>query len=299
MSLQLRQLRYFIAVAEELSFTRAARRLFMTQQPLSEAIKQLELEIGVPLFERSTRRVELTKAGETLLDEAREILARTEEAPARTRRAGGQTLVVGIHSSAYSDLSSALISSFREQHPNVDVEIRMFDLTAPSAGVAQRLVDVAIVREPQGARDLVSVPILEEPRVLVVGAASEFAEASALSADDLVDQAFLVPRPATDGSHPYRFRNSFLPAPRADGREWRIGIEATTIDEAREYVAQGIAVVLRGESGARYYARPDLRFIPVGGVGLSTVSVAWHKADEARARKFAAWACDSVSTSAA
>jgi DNA-binding transcriptional LysR family regulator len=299
MSLQLRQLRYFVAVAEELSFTRAARRLFMTQQPLSEAIKKLEEEIGVPLFERSTRKVELTKAGESLLEEAREILARTEEAPARARRAAGQTLVVGIHCSAYSDLSSALTSSFREQHPGIAVEIRTFDMTAPSAGVAQRAVDVGLVREPQEARGLVSLQLFDEERVVVVGGGSELAEASSLTLNDLVDEAWLVPRPATDGSHPSRFRDSYLPGPRSDGRPWRIGAEASTVDEGREYVAQGLAVALTGEGTARYYARPDVRHVRVEGLEPTTLSLAWHKADEARARAFVAWAQDYLAERAA
>src|SRR5947208_1758596 len=85
---ELRELRYFLAVAEELNFGRAARRLGMAQPPLSKAVRQLESRLGVPLLERTTRRVALTPAGEVLVDQARYALEAATAAVARTRRAG-------------------------------------------------------------------------------------------------------------------------------------------------------------------------------------------------------------------
>src|SRR6266700_5427689 len=183
MSFELRQLRYFVAVAEELNFTRAAQRLLMTQQPLSAAIKQLETELGASLFKRTTRRVELTAAGATLLIEARELLAKADSAAERARRAGSRptTLTVGVNSAAYGERASALLEAFRGRYPDIDLAIRSYEVTAPAAGVANRSVDVAIVREPVVASGVRTLTLAEEPRVFVIATNDPLAANAELS----------------------------------------------------------------------------------------------------------------------
>ncbi|MCX7635948.1 MAG: LysR family transcriptional regulator, partial [Syntrophales bacterium] len=122
--MELRHLHYFIAVAEELHFGRAARRLNISQPPLSQQIKQLEEELSLRLFERTRRRVTLTPAGVAFLEEARRIIAMTEEAVRRTVRADrgetGQLSVGFIGSANYSILPRA-IRAFRRCYPDVQL----------------------------------------------------------------------------------------------------------------------------------------------------------------------------------
>jgi LysR family transcriptional regulator, benzoate and cis,cis-muconate-responsive activator of ben and cat genes len=128
----LRQLRYFVAVAEELHFSRASARLNLAQSALSSQIRQLEAEVGGPLLVRSTRRVELTPAGEALLTDAREILAAADGALERCRAlARGETgeLVIGSLGPAPGGVLAPVLARFSGRHPNVRVEVRALDFT--------------------------------------------------------------------------------------------------------------------------------------------------------------------------
>jgi len=130
--MDLRQLRYFVAVGEELHFSRASARLNLAQSALSSQIRQLEAEVGGPLFVRSTRRVELTPAGEALLTDAREILAAADGALTRCRAlARGETgeLVIGSLGPAPGGVLAPVLARFSGRHPNVRVEIRALDFT--------------------------------------------------------------------------------------------------------------------------------------------------------------------------
>jgi DNA-binding transcriptional LysR family regulator len=125
--LDLRRLRYFVAVAESLHFGRAATRLHMSQPPLSRQIQQLERELGVLLFRRSKRRVELTDAGAYLLDQARRMLAEAETLAVRTRRVeSGETgrLTLGFISTVDYSILPGLLSAYRAAHPGVMLELR-------------------------------------------------------------------------------------------------------------------------------------------------------------------------------
>ncbi|MFJ4094254.1 LysR substrate-binding domain-containing protein [Kitasatospora sp. NPDC089913] len=147
--MELRTLRYFVAVAEELHFGRAAARLHMSQPPLSRAIRQLEAELGAVLLNRSATGTTLTPAGETLLAEARELLDRTELARARVAAAAGPaTLTVGLLGDS-ADLGVArLAAAYRDRRPDVEIRVRETDLTDPTCGLRAGLVDVALTRGP-------------------------------------------------------------------------------------------------------------------------------------------------------
>lgn len=147
---ELRHLRAFVAVAEELNFTRAARRLFIAQQALSTQIRQLEERIGVRLVTRTTRRVELTDAGRVLFDRAVAVLASVDELVASTRVAGGErpTLTVGFVSAANQPAMVGAMDAFAQRRPDVDVRVRFGDLMDPSGGLRDHVVDVAFVYGP-------------------------------------------------------------------------------------------------------------------------------------------------------
>lgn len=127
MDVELRHLRYFVAVAEELSFTRAAERLHIAQPPLSTQIRNLERELGVALFDRSRRQVALTDAGELLLEESRRLLTQIEQALSATRTAGvGEAgrLTIGFIPSASTSTLPGHLRAFRRRHPGVELFLR-------------------------------------------------------------------------------------------------------------------------------------------------------------------------------
>src|SRR5208283_2055014 len=151
MNVELRHLRYFVAVAEEASFTSAARRVHVAQQVLSTQIRQLEESLGVQLLERTSRGALLTAAGEAFLDSARETLSALERGVTAARNAAvarpGE-LSVGLSLAATGETRTALLAAFRRAHPRIAVDLRTFDLTQPAAGLLDHSTDVALVRPP-------------------------------------------------------------------------------------------------------------------------------------------------------
>src|SRR5437867_6812188 len=143
--MELRQLRYFVAVAETGNISRAAKKIFLTQPALSRQIKALENEIGQCLLERQAHSIRLTPAGQTLLHEARELLQRADGMLERVRAAGqGVRLRVGYAPSLASGLLSEAVEHFAQKHPNAHVEL--FDLSTKEmlAGLENGTLDVAL-----------------------------------------------------------------------------------------------------------------------------------------------------------
>ncbi|MET8697945.1 LysR substrate-binding domain-containing protein [Kitasatospora sp. NPDC004723] len=147
--MELRTLRYFVAVAEELHFGRAATRLHISQPPLSRAIKQLEADVGALLLVRSPSGVMLTPAGAVLLDEARSLLDHADRVRFRVSTAtGAATITVGILGDGTDPAVARLAAAYRRHHPGVDIRVRDTDLTDPTCGLRAGLVDVALTRAP-------------------------------------------------------------------------------------------------------------------------------------------------------
>ncbi|MFF8808276.1 LysR family transcriptional regulator [Streptomyces omiyaensis] len=147
--MELRTLRYFVAVAGELHSGRAASRLHMSQPPLSRAIRRLESETGAALFDRKPAGVTLTEVGEVLLGEARALPDRADLLRERVAVAAGSVaLAVGILGDGADPDAIRLVDAFRRRHPDVDVRIRETDLTDPTCGLHAGLVDVALTRGP-------------------------------------------------------------------------------------------------------------------------------------------------------
>ena len=149
--LDTRLLRAFVAVAEELNFTRAAERLFIAQQALSSQIQQLETRLGAKLFERTTRRVSLTETGERLLPHAVPTLRTLDAGVAEleaARRAERATLRVGLSGTAMVPLAGETMRLFAERHPEVELKVSNTGLDRPGASLKEGDVDVAFVRPP-------------------------------------------------------------------------------------------------------------------------------------------------------
>ncbi|WP_371403284.1 LysR substrate-binding domain-containing protein [Kribbella sp. NBC_00662] len=184
--MELRTLRYFVAVAEELHFGRAAARLQMSQPPLSRAIKQLERELGATLFDRSAAGVALTPAGVVLLQEARALLEQADQVPARVR--GAVSFTIGILGDSTDPGATRLAAAYRQQHPGVEVRIREADLTDPTCGLRAGLVDVALTRAPFDETGLTVHELRADPVGAVLRADDPLAHRDALKLEDLADR---------------------------------------------------------------------------------------------------------------
>jgi DNA-binding transcriptional LysR family regulator len=163
--MELRQLRYFVAVAEESHFGRAAQRLHMSQPPLSMQIKGLEAELGVELLNRSTRQVALTDAGRAFLEKARAILGAVEEAQGAARGAEHGTqgqLHVGFISSATLSLLPPSIRLFRERFGGVELELKELTSAQQVDALYEDEIKVGLVRLPMRAPGIQFEPVLEE-----------------------------------------------------------------------------------------------------------------------------------------
>ncbi len=204
--MEFRQLRYFIAVAEELHFRRAAERLHMSQPPLSQQIRALEDELGFALLTRTRRRVQLTAAGDAFLRDARAILGELDGAVATARRIdAGQTgrLRIGFVGSALLSIVPGTVERFRAERPGVAIELRerstVDQLRAVSAGV----VDVGLVRPPiEDDGELRAETVLRERTVAALPAGHELAALSRVSLRRLAAEPLvLFPRDQAPGYH--------------------------------------------------------------------------------------------------
>lgn len=193
--MELRHLRYFLAVAEELNFTKAAERLSMSQPPLSMQIRDLEEELGVQLFHRTKRRVRLTTAGEVFLAETREILSRSVRAAERARQANrGESgvLRVGFLTSTTGSRLSETLRRYCAQSP--DVELELSDLTPRemAVGLTQSRLDVAITRPCPLMEGFAQRPLYQDRLLLALPTDHPLAAEETISLEDLGDERLIT-----------------------------------------------------------------------------------------------------------
>ncbi|MEU6036027.1 LysR family transcriptional regulator [Actinomadura sp. NPDC047616] len=173
MDVDTRVLRYYVTVAEDLSFTRAAQRLFVSQPSLSRQIQRLENDLGVRLFERSSREVRLTAAGERLLPEARRLVDGWQQAMRDVRVADAarrRLLRVGFVATGAGPLGRRARTVFAQRHPGVTVEPKRFDWGGEAEALRRGLVDVAFVWLPADLDGLHAQVVAEEPRWVAMAA---------------------------------------------------------------------------------------------------------------------------------
>ncbi len=198
-SVELRTLRYFVAVAEERHFGRAAARLHMSQPPLSRAIRQLESEVGATLFDRSPTGVGLTRVGAVLLDEARALLEQADRVGTRVAAAAGNAnLTIGILGDATDPGITRLAAAYRHRHPEVEIRIRDTDLTDPTCGVKAGLVDVAVTRAPFNQTALTVRELRADPVGAVLRADDPLAHRDHLKLTDLAGRRWFQFPDGTD-----------------------------------------------------------------------------------------------------
>jgi DNA-binding transcriptional LysR family regulator len=192
---ELRHLRYFVVVAEELNFSRAATRLHMAQPPLSVAIRQLERELGTDLFVRSSREVRLTEAGRALLEGARRTLAEADRAFDAARRAGsGQLgrLRVAFSWSERFETLPALGRAFREGHPEVELLSQEMWNAQMIEALRAGTVDVAVSLCPERSAEVGEQLIRAEQAVVVLAAGHPLARGEPVALDAFADESFVL-----------------------------------------------------------------------------------------------------------
>jgi DNA-binding transcriptional LysR family regulator len=193
--LDFRRLRYFVAVAEERHFGRAAERLGLAQPPLTQQIQKLERELGYPLFLRQGRKTTLTGAGHVLLEEAVRILRECDAAVERARRAGrGETgrMTLGTPPSVMLTRLPAAIRRYRERYPGVQVTLRELSTSAIAEGLRTQTLDVGLLREVQSVGALDTQLLLREPIVAVLPKKHALAKNPRLLLKHLAGQPFVL-----------------------------------------------------------------------------------------------------------
>lgn len=278
---ELRLLRYFVAVAEELHFGRAAVRLHISQPSLSVQIRKLEHQLGAQLLERNSRHVNLTPAGMVLLDEAERLLTSAERLAAVTREAarngGSGSLIVGFQANAAAELTPKILAAFQARFPRVQVEMRSHDFADPYVGLSNGSTDVAFVRPPILLQDWLSVETLfVEPRVLVMSEHSHLAERTSFSVGDLLDEPFVGRRA------PEYWRDFWLAVDSRGPHNVRLGAEVGGVDECFEAILANRGVAFTQASTQRFYGRPGLAFAPVSDLPPSPLAIAWRNDMDAR-----------------
>ncbi len=199
----MRHLRYFIAVAEELHFGRAAERLHIAQPPLSQQIKQLEAELGFQLFHRTKRTVQLTEAGHIFLEQSRQILQQLDQAIQSGLQASrgevGQ-LAIGFVSSASYSVLPPILREFRQSFPNVDLSLRELTTDQQVKWLREKRLDVGFLRPPVEDDSLTLTTVLQEPLVVALAEAHPFAADETVSLRSLQSEPFILfPRPLAPG----------------------------------------------------------------------------------------------------
>jgi len=211
--MELRHLRYFIAVAEELHFTRAAERLHIGQPPLSHAIQALETDIGAQLFERTKRWVRLTEAGKLFLTDARRILALSDQASETARRAqrgeAGELRIGFTFSTPFTPLFASVINRYRAQFPTVSLTLHEMATLHQLEGIARRTLDLGFIRPPESSvpDSLALTTLREDPLLAVLPVAHPLAAQASLAVAQLAGQSFVMyPHNAGTGIHPQIIR---------------------------------------------------------------------------------------------
>ena len=265
MNLELRQLRYFVTVAEELHFGKAAQRLHMTQPPLSQAIAQLEDLLGAPLFDRNRRGVALTPAGAALLPEARRLLSQAQELPALVRRAAsgesGRLALAFVSSADYSVLPPFL-RAYRTAYPQVQIVLQEATSDLQLEDLLHNRIDAGLLIPPlpdKAKAELDYLPVLKEPLVLAAPLGL-ITRRGKVALKDLPPLPLIIfPRAISPGLY-----DAILSVFRAAGLTPAIGQEAIQMQTIVSLVSAGMGIALVPQSvsnlmrpGVEYRALAD------------------------------------------
>jgi len=269
-----RQLEYFVAVADELNFTRAAARVFAAQSTVSAGIRSLENELGAPLFERDAHGVRLTEAGRSVLPEARGAIEAVERMREFTDEHGPLrgTVRVGIFTNLTTIDLPGIMGEFHRRHPHVD--LRLGPSPSGSTGlvedVRQGRLDIAFHGLPDAAPDLITRPLVDSPFLAVLPEGHPLARRRSVALTDLAEEAWV------DSRAGFGNRVTLDRALQALGLTRRVPTELSDLGEIPRFVAAGLGVA----------ALPELTIIPAEGAVVRplTEPVDWRLSAVARRR---------------
>ena len=270
--MELQQLRYAVAIAEEQSFTRAAERCFVVQSALSRQIKSLESELGVRLFARTSRKVEVTPAGEAFVQQARSCLQAAERAKTSAAAAHGEirgSLTIGVIPTVTAVDIAAVLGAFRRSYPEVGVHVRTGGSDEFLRRIAAGQLDVGLLGLAEGVtpQGVQTRKLSRERLVAVLSKGHRFAGRRRLRLEDLADEPFVDFPEGSSGRE-----QSDLTFDRA-GLRREVSFEVNTADLLTGLVRQGLGVALVAPSVAR--EAPGCACIPVSDGPVRVEYLAW------------------------
>ena len=239
--MELRHLAYFVAVAEQLSFSRAAEQLHVAQPAISQQVRVLERDVGAPLFDRVGKRVSLTEAGRALLPHARQILAAVEAAEHEVREQGSLTrgrASLGAPPTVSTHLLPAQLTRFKHQYPGLEVTLREAGTETLLKLVEDGKLDLAIAVTDVLLPNVEARPYLEESYLLAVSAQHPLSQRKSVRLADLAGEAFIL---FPEG---YKLREVTITACRRAGFEPKVALDGGAMQSALEFVAAGLGVAL-------------------------------------------------------
>lgn len=270
--MELRHLRCFLAVAEELHFARAAERLHIEQSPLSRAIKELEEDLGVRLFNRTTRSTRLTRAGQLFLEHVPRIFTALDQA-----RGSVQAAAAGFHDQLRVALSdgitpprlTALLAQCREEEPEVDIRLFEVPLGQQLKGLHDDLYDVGFAQSAEVGDGIVAVPAWSDPLVVAVPARHPLLTYQRIPLDELLRYPLVACDPQSCEGHCHQIRRIL----RSADREPLVVEQVSSHDLMLTLVAAGYALALVGASHLEASRREDVVARPLA--GRSQVLTTW------------------------
>ncbi len=270
--MELRHLKYFIAVAQKLNFSRAAESLHVAQPAISQQIRALEDDLGVRLFDRMGKRVALTRAGEVLLPHAYQILASVELAANEVRELGQLTrgsASLGAPPTVSTHLLPSRLTQFHSLYPGLEVSLREAGTESLLTSVADGQLDLAIVASDGLPSVVEFAPFLEEDYVLAVSVLHPLSRQRTVRLADLAAEPFIL-FPAG-----YRLREVTLAACRRAGFEPKVALDGGSMQSALEFVAAGLGVALVPELALT--AAPNIRRVLIEDQHLHrSLSLVWR-----------------------
>ena len=276
--MELRHLRYFVMVAEELHFGRAAERLHIAQPPLSQQIRQLEEELGVQLFLRTRRSVHLTEAGQAFLGEAKQVLEQTQHAvqvAQRTERGEQGQIVIGFVGSATYSIFPKLLHEFRERFPAVNIVLREMTTGQQVHALREERIHLGLLRPP-AARDFLILEALErEALIVALPEQHRLAEHEALTVSELAGEPFvLFPRHLGSG-----FYDTILSLCQQAGFSPDIVQEAIQMQTLVGLVAAGFGVSLVPASMQQLQLKGIVYRTLLDASAMIELALAWRRED--------------------